>query len=413
MAETTAEIVSVGTELLLGQIVDTHAPTMARLLAECGIACMRRQTVGDNMERVVQAITEALSRADVVITVGGLGPTQDDLTRPAIAQALGDKLVREPEVEEKLRQFFAERKVAWVESNANQADRPESATLIDNPNGSAPGLLCQKNGKVVIALPGPKGEFNPMANGPVRTFLSQMSGGQVIHSRILRVCGIGESAVEAAIQHLMQAANPSVAPYAKTGEVHLRVTARAATVHIADALLDPVEQSIRDVLGNAVYGTNETTLEEAVLAEFRQRGATVAVAESMTGGWLGQRFTSVPGSSDVFLGGVISYSIGAKKSLLGVSEATLELFGAVSEECASEMALGVQERMGSTYAVSITGNAGPTAEGGKPVGLAYIGIAGPGGCEVREIQYRGIRDDIRLRMTQAALVSLRSAVLRS
>src|SRR5580698_1243197 len=205
----TAEIVSVGTELLLGQIIDTHAPAMARLLAACGIACQRRGTLGDNLERLTAGLKEALERVDIVITIGGLGPTADDLTRDAIAAALGDGLVKEPKVEEALRKFFAVRGVPFIESNAKQALRPESAILIDNPNGTAPGLLCQKNGKTVIALPGPAGEFNPMAQGPVKDFLSRASGGGVIHSRTLRVTGIGESTVEDQIRHLMTSDNPT------------------------------------------------------------------------------------------------------------------------------------------------------------------------------------------------------------
>ena len=202
-----------GRRLLLGQIVDTHAPVMAQLLASCGIACQRRATLGDNFDRLVAGLKESLERADILVTIGGLGPTQDDLTRDAIAAALGDKLVVEPEVEAALRRFFAERGVKFAESNAKQAQRPESATLIENPNGTAPGLLCQKNGKVVIALPGPAGEFNPMAFGPVKKFLETVGGAGVIQSRMLRIDGIGESAVEERVRHLMDGENPTVAPY--------------------------------------------------------------------------------------------------------------------------------------------------------------------------------------------------------
>ncbi len=412
MADLTAEIVSVGTELLLGQTVDTHAATMGMLLAECGIGCQRRSTVGDNMNRAVQVLKEALERADIVITIGGLGPTEDDLTRPAIAMALGDKMVREPAVEERLRNSMAARNLVWVESNANQADRPESAVLIDNPNGSAPGLLCQKNGKTVIALPGPKGEFEPMARGFVLDFLSQKAGGQVIHSRVLRVCGVGESWVEEAIRPLMQGRNPSVAPYAKTGEVHLRLTAGAATKDAADWMIDPVEQAIRDALGNAVYGIDDVTLEEAVLAELRKRKSTLSVAESMTGGWLGKRLTSVPGSSEVFVGGLIAYAASVKRNFLNVQKETLEKFGPVSPECAEEMARATRAQFNTSYAVSITGNAGPKSDaGGQPVGLGYVGVAGPKRCIVKEFKHRGIREDIRLRATQTALVTLRSEVL--
>jgi nicotinamide-nucleotide amidase len=408
----TAEIVSVGTELLLGQIVDTHAPTMARILADCGIACTHRQTVGDNMERAVGAIREALDRADLVITIGGLGPTQDDLTRDAIAAALGDDLEVVPEQQEKLRKIFALRKLQWVDANDRQATKPTSATLIDNPNGTAPGLICEKDGKVVIALPGPKSEFDPMAEGPVREFLCRREGGQVIHSRTLRICGMGESLVEEKIKHLMEGSNPTVAPYAKPAEVHLRVTAKAANRDLADRMIDPVESQIRGVLGTAVYGTDATSLEEAILDLLRQRKQTVAVAESITGGLVGSRFTSVPGSGDAFLGGVISYDLSVKEKVLGVPHDLLEQFGPVSPECAKAMASGVQKLTGSTFALSLTGNAGPTSDAdNKPVGLVYIGIATPNGCNADEIRLRGGREDIRTRAGQLALTRLRDELL--
>ena len=405
-----AEIVSVGTELLLGQITDTHAPTMARLLAECGIGCQRRSTVGDNWERVVGTLKEALERSDVVITIGGLGPTADDLTREAIAAALGDDMVREQAMAAQLRRFFESRGLPFSESNLKQADHPTSGRFIDNPNGTAPGLLCEKDGKVVIALPGPRGEFNPMAFGPVKEYLQTLSGGEVIHSRVLRVCGLGESYVEKLLGPIMDRQNPTVAPYAHVGEVHLRVTARASSVGEADALIDPVEGEIRALLGANVYATDETNLEAAVLQNLRERGLTVAVAESMSGGGLGERLTSVAGSSDVFVGGAIVYQASAKKALLGLSDDLVA--DPVSEATTRALAEAVRSRTGSDYGVAITGNAGPTSDiGGKPVGLVFVAVAGPEGTKVNESQFRGIREDIRRRSTQTALVMLRNAVL--
>jgi nicotinamide-nucleotide amidase len=408
----TAEVVSVGTELLLGQIVDTHAPTMARILADCGISCVRRQTVGDNFDRAVESLKEALARADMVVTIGGLGPTTDDLTRDAIAAALGDDMQHSPEMEEKLREFFALRKMPWIESIARQADCPKSARFVENPNGTAPGLICEKDGKVVIALPGPKGEFNPMANGPIRDYLAHLQGGQVIHSRILRVCGMGESQVEAKVRSLMDSDNPTVAPYAHLGEVHLRVTAKAPTRQEAEDLIDPVHRQIEEILGNALFGADDTTLEQAVIELLHERGSTVSVAESMTGGGLGERFTSVAGSSAAFAGGAITYTIEAKVRLLGLDKAILDQFGPVSSEVARAMALAIREKLGTTYAVSITGNAGPTSDvDDKPVGLMHIGIASPEGCDVQEMQFRGERADLRRRATQAALVGLRNVLV--
>ena len=411
-SDMTAEIVSVGTELLLGQITDTHAPYMARILAECGISCTHRATVGDNMDRAVATLRQALGRAVVVVTIGGLGPTMDDLTRDAIAEALDDTLEEVPEISEKLRRFFAMRNIPMVESNLRQAYKPTCAIQIDNPNGTAPGLLCQKNGKVVIALPGPKGEFDPMAKGPVKEFLEQMQGSQIIHSKVVRIIGIGESTVEEMVKDLMNGENPTVAPYAQPAECHLRVTAKATTRQEADAMIDPVIDQLRAILGNHLYGFNETTIEEATLDLLVNRGESVAVAESMTGGGLGARFTAIPGSSNAFVGGVIVYSVVAKMALLGISAELLEEHGPVSEPVAIAMAEAVRNRTGATWGVSITGNAGPTSDvDGKPVGLTFVAIAGPNGTTCEQNKYRGIREDIQRRASQTAISMLRWKLL--
>ena len=407
-----AEVVSVGTELLLGQILDTHAPAMARILAECGIGCARRSTVGDNRGRIVALFREALGRADVLVTIGGLGPTEDDLTRDAIAEALDEGLVPVPEVEAKLREFFGSRGIAWVPSNARQATRPESAELIENPYGTAPGLVCRKNGKTVIALPGPKGEFNPMADGPVREILSTLGGGGTIHSRTLRIIGIGESAVEERVRDLGHGENPTVAPYAHTGEVHLRLTARAESRAAAEALIEPVEREIRARLGDAVFGSDGTTLEAAVLEDLNTKSASVGLAESMTGGSLAARFTAVPGASTHgFRGGVVVYTPDAKRALLGIDRALVDERGPVSAEVASALASAVRERLDATFGVGIVGNAGPEADvDGKPVGLVYVAVAGPSGVTFDESRFRGTREDIRRRGEQVALTMLRRAV---
>ncbi|RYG49664.1 competence/damage-inducible protein A [bacterium] len=403
----TAEIISVGTELLLGQIVDTHAPTMARILAECGIGCQRRTTVGDNLGRLTATIRESLDRADVVVLIGGLGPTMDDLTRDGIAGALGESLVREEGYVNELRAWFEKRGLPFSENNARQGDRPESGQFIDNPNGTAPGLLVQKEGKTVIALPGPKGEFNPMAKGTVREFLERLGGG-VIHSRVLRVVGMGESYVESLLVDLMQADEPTVAPYAHTGEVHLRLTARGATKAEAEAKLEPVHAEIARRLGANLFGTDDTSLEQSVIETLRLRKQTVGTAESMTGGQLAARFTNVPGSSEAFLGGIVSYHVDVKVASLHVPADLLERVGPVSPEVAEKMAAGAREILNVDWALSITGNAGPASDiDHKPVGLVYIGIAGPDGVEVREEKYRGVREDIQRRAGQTALGWLR------
>lgn len=409
----TAEIVSVGTELLLGQILDTHAPTMARILAECGIGCKYRVTVGDNLDRLVATLKQAIERSDVVVTIGGLGPTSDDLTRDAIALALGDELEVVPEIEERLRALFKARGYTWVESNARQAQKPTSAEIIPNENGTAPGLVCRKNGKTVFALPGPKGEFDPMAFNLVKPMLSTLGGGGVIHSRTLRIIGVGESEVEKRIADLMEQENPTVAPYAHTGEVHLRLTSRAKNQADAEQRIDPVESEIRKRLGRAVYGVNETNLETAVVELLKERRASVATAESVTGGGLGARITSVEGSSAVFPGGVVTYSAVMKHQLLKISMEEIERFTPVSAEVAESMAVRVRETFGATYGVSIVGNAGLTSDvGDKPRGLIYVGIASPSGVQVVESRYGGIREDIRRRAEQNALRLLREEILK-
>jgi nicotinamide-nucleotide amidase len=407
-----AEIISVGTELLLGQILDTHAPAMARILADCGISCTHRQTVGDNRERLLQVLQQALGRADIVVTIGGLGPTADDLTRDAIASALGDELRRDHDMEEKLRNIFRLRNLTWVDSNLRQAECPTCGEFIDNPNGTAPGLICQKDGKHVIALPGPRPEFVPMAEGPVREYLMHLQPGQVIHSRTLRVCGMGESAVEDRIADLLESSNPTVAPYAHTAEVHLRLTARAESREAADRLIDPLHHAIAERLGNAIYGTDETTLEEAVVQLLSKSNLTTAVAESMTGGGLGERLTNVAGAGDAFLGGVITYDVSVKTKLLDVDQELVKEFGPVSSQCAEAMAVNVREKVGANFGISITGNAGPTSDvDGKPVGLTFIGIAGADKVGASEFRFRGSREQIRARATQAALVLLRENLL--
>lgn len=408
-----AEIVSVGTELLLGQIVDTNAAALGGLLAEYGMVHTHRQTVGDNLARLTDALTLALSRSEVVFTIGGLGPTEDDLTRDGIAAALGDPLVADTQLEEDLRAIFATRKMAFVESNLRQATRPACAEAIPNPNGTAPGLICRKDAKVVIALPGPKGEFVPMLRGPVVDELKRLWSGVAFYSRTLRTCGIGESLLEDRIRSLLGSENPTVAPYAKVGEVHLRLTARARTQAEAEAAITPVEERIREILGDHVYGVGQTTLEESILAELSGRRQTLAVAESCTGGGLGQRLTQSPGASQAFLGGVIAYSNELKRRTLDVGEATLQTEGAVSESCAREMARGVRALTNADWAVSVTGIAGPGGTPEKPVGLVFVGIVGPAVDEVVRLQLRGDRAQVRERAVAFALIHLRQCLART
>jgi len=408
-----AEIVSVGTELLLGQIADTDAQHLGQLLPQLGIAHTNRQTVGDNLQRLADALRLALSRSDIVFTIGGLGPTQDDLTREGIAAALGDVLVKDDDLEANLHRIFRERRFAWVESQLRQAMRPTCSVPIANPNGTAPGLICEKDGKVVIALPGPRGEFVPMADGPVRDYLARLATGGVIVSRLLRTCGIGEGIVEDKIKDLLSSENPTIAPYAKIGEVHLRITSHAPSREEAESLIDPMEAEVRARLGAAVYGLDDVALEEVVLRQLRALGSTLAVAESCTGGGLGARITSVAGASDVFVGGIVSYANEVKEGILGVDSALFAESGpgAVSDECARQMAERVRDKFGATFGVSITGIAGPS--GGseqKPVGTVYVAVAAPDGVHSEHYRFRASREGVRERSVQSALVLLRAAL---
>lgn len=408
-----AEIVSVGTEILLGQITDTNAVELGIVLAELGIAHTHRQTVGDNLGRLTDALKLALSRADIVFTIGGLGPTLDDLTRDGIAAALGEELIVDELALATLREIFAARRLVWTEAQVRQAMRPASAEVVGNPVGTAPGLICRSGGKTVIAMPGPRVEFVPMLRGRIREALQELSPkGAVIASRTLRIVGVGESLVERDLGPIMQQENPTVAPYAKTAEVHLRVTAFGENAAEVDAKIEPTVVKIRAILGDAVYAEGEELLEEVVIRQLISQKATMAVCESCTGGLLGGRLTSVAGASAAFVGGFITYANEQKTALAGVSPDTLIQHGAVSEECAREMACGTREKMGTTYAIAITGIAGPG--GGtedKPVGLVWLALATPEQTIVKELRLRGSRTSIRERSSHAALNLLRLTLL--
>lgn len=404
------EIISIGTELLLGQITDTNAAYLGRTMAGLGIDLYYKTTVGDNEGRVLETLERARGRADLIITSGGVGPTEDDLTKECIAKVFGENLVMHEPSLEQIRRFFAKRGVAAMpERNSKQALIYEHGRVIDNPNGTAPGALLEKDGTIVISLPGPPNEMIPMVENHVVPFLTERISGTRQHlvTRVYRLIGIGESAVEERIQDLIRGTNPTLAPLAHTGEVHLRLGAKAATIEEAEALMVPVEVELRSRIGKHIYGLDRTNLEQAVVERLIGAGKTVAVAESCTGGGLGARFTSVSGSSAAFLGGVISYSNESKAALLGVDPALINSRGAVSEPVAREMARGVCHRLGSDYGLSITGVAGP--EGGtsdKPVGLVYVGLAKAGSERVTENHFIGIREDVRRRSTQVALQML-------
>lgn len=410
-----AEIISVGTELLLGQIVDTNAAYLGQQLAELGIDVFFKQTVGDNPARVRGAVRLALSRADVVLITGGLGPTEDDLTVASVAEELNLPLEPHAEIAERIRQFFEVRGRVPTETVYKQALIPTGARAIPNLRGTAPGVHIDQDGRELFIMPGVPFEMYGMMESYVIPRLRERTGGVVIRSRVLRVTGEGESTVEARIKNLIGGTSPTIAPYAKLGEVHLRVTAKGAPSDVA-AQLDAGEAGLRERLGEMIYGTNEESLELVVGRLLGERAATLAVAESCTGGLVAKRLTDIPGSSAYFLEGIVAYSNEAKRDQLGVSAASIEQHGAVSAEVAEAMARGIRDRAGSTYGLSVTGVAGPT--GGttaKPVGLVLLGLATAERTEHRRVNFgtEAGRSGIRWLAAQAALNLLRLHIQRS
>ncbi|HHT02015.1 MAG TPA: competence/damage-inducible protein A [Firmicutes bacterium] len=407
------ELIFVGTELLLGEILNTNAVFLAQELAALGVDVHRQTTVGDNLERLVEALREALQRVDLVITTGGLGPTEDDLTREAVALMLNRELVVDQDAMAALEEFFAQRGLGMPEANRKQALRPSGGVCLANPVGTAPGLFVPHEGKIVISLPGPPHEVRAVWKQAVAHLRRHGCGKQVIVSRSLRLCGIGESALVERISDLLaEQTNPTLAPLAALGEVRLRLTAKADDSAMAQRLLEPLEQKLRARLGTLIYGSDDETLEQVILDELRRRGATLASVESCTGGRLAGRLTAVPGASDVFVGGLVCYANRAKETLAGVPANLIRAHGAVSPQVAVALAEGGRVRLGTTLAVGITGVAGPG--GGspeKPVGLVHIAVAGPAGTKQWRRWFPGQRNEVRQRAVWEALMLLRKYIL--
>ena len=371
------EIISVGTELLLGEIVNLDAQTISQGLSEQGVNVYYHTVVGDNPERLKKALDIAKGRADIIITTGGLGPTADDLTKETIAAAFGKKLVMDPVQQKRLHERMGAR---MTPNNEKQAVLPEGCTVLENDWGTAPGCAFEAGGCRVIMLPGPPRECEPMFRERVLPYLESLHEG-VIRSRYIKIFGMGESEMESRLSYLMdRLQNPTAAPYAKEGECLVRVTAKAPTEEQAYALCAPVVDEICSVLGDVVYGVDVQSLEQVVVEGLRQRGMTVALAESCTGGLIARRITDVPGASEVFGCGLVTYSNEMKMQLLGVSPETLAAHGAVSPETAVEMARGARRAGHADVGVGVTGIAGPgggTAQ--KPVGLFYAAVSTPQG----------------------------------
>lgn len=409
----TVEIISVGTEILLGNIVNTNAAYLSEKCAGLGLSCYYQDVVGDNEERLFETIKLALSRADILLLSGGLGPTQDDLTKEVAAKVLGKELYLHEETKEAIRKFFEERGIEITENNWKQAMVPEGCIVMDNPNGTAPGIIMAQDNKHVILMPGPPNEMIPMFETSVMPYLSGLQS-CVIYSQTVKICGVGESKAESMVADLIEAqTNPTIATYAKTGEVHLRVTARAADEKEARKMVKPMIKDLKGRFGNHVYTTdNEVTLEKAVVDLLMANGLTACTVESCTGGMLAARLINVPGVSEIFKSGYVTYSNKSKRRLLGIKKNILTKYGAVSEQIAREMAKTAAILAKTDVSISTTGIAGP--DGGtpeKPVGLVYIGCNVCGKITVKECHFSGSRSKIRENTVSAALSLMRECIL--
>ena len=406
------ELLAVGTELLLGEIANTDGQMIAQGLNEHGINVYWQTVVGDNPARLRQALEIARDRADIIITTGGLGPTADDLTKETVAAVFGKKLYTDPRQLARLKERMGPR---MTPNNLKQADLPEGCTVLENDWGTAPGCAFEADGVHVIMLPGPPRECKPMFLYRAVPYLEKLQGG-VIGSRYVKIFGVGESSMETLVKPLMEKqTRVTMAPYAKEGECELRITARAESREAALALCDPVVEQVREILGDNIYGVDVASLEERVAQGLREQGMTLALAESCTGGLLAKRITDVPGASEVFGFGCVTYSNEAKQALVGVSPETLERYTAVSPETALEMARGARQRSGADIGLSTTGYAGPgggTEE--HPVGTVFIGLSWDGGERVicPERRYMRSREQIRRSASSTALDLLRREVLK-
>ena len=409
-----AWILSIGTELALGQTVDTNGAWLAAKLAACGLRTTHHLTVADDLAAIRDAFLLASQHAEVVVATGGLGPTDDDLTRESLSAATGSPLVHDANSLQRLEAFFQQRGIDMPARNRCQADRPEIAQHIPNSCGTAPGLTLEFNGAHIFVMPGVPFEMRAMFDQSIRPTLSAITTGGVLISRRLQTYGLPESLVGERLSDLMtRGANPEVGTTAAFGVIGIRINAAAESADAALQMLDQVEATVRERLGEAVFGRDDETIAAAVSTALRSRGETLALAESCTGGLLADAITSLPGSSDIFLGSAVTYANSAKQQLLGVSEALIAEHGAVSAPVAEAMARGAREQFGADYALSLTGIAGPS--GGspeKPVGLVYIALADAQGVVATEHQFGSDapRNAIRIRALHAALNKLRLAL---
>ncbi len=391
-----AEIIAVGTELLLGNTANTDAQMLSRELSALGINVYYHTVVGDNPARLRDAVKIAAGRADILITTGGLGPTCDDLTKTVLAEAFGKKLVFDQRSADRIAAFFAEIGREMTSNNLQQAMLPEGCTIFENDWGTAPGCAFDSRGHHVVMLPGPPRECTAMFRHRAAPYLRALSDGCIV-SRTVHIFGMGESAVEALLRDRMNAMeNPTLAPYAKEGEVELRITARAVSEAEGALLIEPVEKMLRELLGHKIYGVDVPSLEAVCLGLLRDKGLTLCAAESCTGGLIAKRMTDLAGASAVFRGGVVSYLSEIKRDVLGVPQELLDLYGPVSEPVVRAMAQGARRVLGCDLAVAVTGVAGPEPdERGNPVGLVFVALDTPQGYHVRKLSAGHGRSRVR------------------
>jgi nicotinamide-nucleotide amidase len=406
-----AEIISVGTELLLGQIVNTNAQYISQQLAAAGVNVFYRIDVGDNKERLTTAIYSAVGRSDIIITTGGLGPTKDDLTKETISNIFGLPLIENEEALKSIKEYFNKTHRNMTDNNRKQALVPLNGKMLLNKNGTAPGILLEHEGKIIVMLPGPPHEMKPMFDEQVLPYIMSKSR-KIIKSKVLRCIGIGESSLEEYVKDLMEGSNPTVAPLASMGQVTLRITACCSNEKEALEKIKDTEKVIRDRVGEYIYGVNDEQLEDSVGIQLIKLNTTIAIAESCTGGLICHKLTNVPGISDVFLQGLVVYSNKAKLDLLKIPEQILASYGAVSEPTAVAMADGVRKLAKTDLGLAVTGIAGPG--GGsvqKPVGLVYIALSTVEKTLCKEYFFTGNREVIKTRTALTALNMVRKHLL--
>ena len=407
-----AEIITVGTEILLGDILNTNCRYLSRELAAMGIEIYYQITVGDNEERLLKTLEESLNRSDIVICTGGLGPTEDDITKEVCAKYFGYKLeLHKPSLDAMIERFKHMNRVP-TKNNEKQAYFPKEAYILKNDNGTAPGCIMEKEGKMIVVLPGPPKEMESMFENYVKPYLSKLTD-DVIESEVLRIIGVGESKVENDILDIIDSqTNPTIATYAKGYECTLRITAKAKSVEEAKELIKPMSDEMKRRFGQSLYATGETSIEEVVAKMLVENNLKIAVAESCTGGMVSASLINYPGISSVFMEGCVTYSNEAKMKSLGVKKETLDVYGAVSDNCAKEMASGVAARYNTNIGIATTGIAGP--DGGtdeKPVGLVYFGIYINGKVISKKYVFNGDRQGVRERATRTILNDLRLELL--